>query len=39
MYAVLGFATAFFPLEAAWQFTACKNKSLKPFSCKRIGIL
>ncbi|MGA8082098.1 MAG: hypothetical protein WB988_09560 [Candidatus Nitrosopolaris sp.] len=38
-YIGLGFATAFFSLEAGWHFTACKYKSLKPCFYKQIGIL
>ncbi|MFY9869932.1 MAG: hypothetical protein WAK17_09470, partial [Candidatus Nitrosopolaris sp.] len=40
-YIVLGFATAFFSLEAVWHFTACKihDKSIKPCFYKQIRIL
>jgi hypothetical protein len=40
-YIVLGFATAFFSLEAAWHLTACKihDKSIKPCFYKQIRIL
>ena len=40
-YIVLGFATAFLSLEAAWHFTACKihDKSIKPCVYKQIRVL
>ena len=40
-YIVLGFATAFFSLEAVWHFTACKihDKSIKPCFYKQIRVL
>ena len=40
-YIVLGFATAFLSLEAAWHFTACKihDKSIKPCFYKQIRVL
>ncbi|MGB8935891.1 MAG: hypothetical protein WCC17_12380 [Candidatus Nitrosopolaris sp.] len=40
-YIALGFATAFFSLEAAWHFTKCKihDKSIKPCFYKQIRIL
>jgi len=41
IYVGLGFAAAFFTLELAWHFTACKvhNKSLQPCFYKQIGLL
>ena len=40
-YIVLGFATAFFSLEAVWHLTACKihDKSIEPCFYKQIRIL
>ncbi len=41
VYAGLGFAAAFFALESAWHFTACKihDKSVKPCFYKQIGLI
>src|SRR5215813_10467951 len=40
-YIVLGFATAFFSLEAVWHFSACKihDRSIKPCFYKQIRVL
>ncbi|MFZ0326703.1 MAG: hypothetical protein WBP64_15945 [Nitrososphaeraceae archaeon] len=40
-YIGLGFAAAFFALESAWHFTACKihDKSMKPCFYKQVGLL
>jgi hypothetical protein len=40
-YIAIGFASAFFSLEAAWHFTACKihDKSMKPCFYKQIRTL
>jgi hypothetical protein len=40
-YVVLGFASAFFSLEAVWHLTACKihDKSIKPCFYKQIRVL
>ena len=37
----LGFVAAFFALESAWHFTACKihDRSIKPCFYKQIGLL
>ena len=41
VYIGLGFAVAFFALESAWHFTACKikDRSLQPCFYKQIGLL
>jgi mannose/fructose/N-acetylgalactosamine-specific phosphotransferase system component IIC len=40
-YIAIGFAAAFFSLEAVWHFTACKihDKSIKPCFYKQIRVL
>jgi hypothetical protein len=40
-YVGLGFAAAFFALESAWHFTACKirDRTMKPCFYKQIGLL
>jgi hypothetical protein len=40
-YIALGFASAFFSLEAVWHFTACKihDKPIKPCFYRQIRIL
>ena len=41
VYVGLGFAAAFFALESAWHFTACKirDRTMKPYFYKQIGLL
>ena len=41
VYIGLGFAAAFFALESAWHFTACKihDRTIKPCFYKQIGLL
>ena len=41
VYIGLGFAAAFFALESAWHFTACKirDRSIKPCFYKQVGLL